>query len=153
MKQENQYTEVLELAIAREVRAVQLFLGFAEYFADSDMAQIFIDVAKEEMRHKADLELEVVKLGHTIQIQEDWDKLPIDDNIISDLFSTTDVGYEDFLLFAIAKEKASFRFYVEMLPLVREQESREILLAMAEEEVKHKYRFEMEYEKLLKKRI
>lgn len=153
MEQESQDTEIFELAISREVRAVKLYLALAEYFADSDMAQIFIDVAKEEMQHKGNLELEVMNSGHTIAIRQDWDKLSIDDSIISDLFSSPDIGYKDFLLFAIAKEEASFRFYIEMLPSVREHGSRDVLLAIAEEEVKHKYRFEMEYEKLLKKRI
>ena len=152
MRQEDQYTEVIELAISREIRAVQLYLALAEYFVDSDIAQVFIKVAKEEMQHKDNLELEIIKLGHTVQIQEDWDKLPIDDSMVSELFSTPDIGRKDFLLFAIAKEEAAFRFYIEMLSLAKERESRDILLAMAEEEVKHKYRFEMEYEKLLKKK-
>ena len=43
------------------------------------------------------------------------------------------------------------RTYINLLPTTRDQQSRETLLAIAEEEVKHKNRFEIEYESLLKK--
>jgi rubrerythrin len=54
------------------------------------------------------------------------------------------------LLLGIEKEEASFRTYVNLLMSVRDEESREVLLALAEEEVKHKLRFEMEYDMLQK---
>ena len=47
------------------------------------------------------------------------------------------------------KEEASFRTYVNLLPNVHDEDSRETLLALAEEEVKHKLRFEKEFEALL----
>ncbi|MHC4620812.1 MAG: rubrerythrin, partial [Planctomycetota bacterium] len=58
--------------------------------------------------------------------------------------------YKDMLLLGIEKEEASFRTYVNLLMSVRDEESREVLLALAEEEVKHKLRFEMEYDMLQK---
>ena len=61
------------------------------------------------------------------------------------------MDYKDILLLAIEKEEASFRTYVNLLPTVHDQASREVLLAIAEEEVKHKLRFEIEYDILLKK--
>jgi len=40
---------------------------------------------------------------------------------------------------------------VNLLPGVEDEQSRELLLALAEEEVKHKLRFQTEYELLLEK--
>ena len=49
------------------------------------------------------------------------------------------------------KEEAAFRTYVHLVANVHDEESREVLLALAEEEVKHKLRFETEYNELFKK--
>ena len=61
------------------------------------------------------------------------------------------MDYKDMLLLGMEKEEASYRTYVNLLRNVTDQESRETLMALAEEEVKHKVRFEQEYESLIKK--
>ena len=48
------------------------------------------------------------------------------------------------------KEEAAFRTYVNMVAEARDEQTQELLLALAEEEVKHKLRFETEYDILLK---
>ena len=151
MEEKEADIEIFELAISREVKAVQFYLALADYYANTDMRQVFIEVAKEEMKHKDSLELEIQKMGHTIQIQ-DWPELSVNDSLTSETFSSPDIGYKDFLLLAIAKEDAAFKFYIDMLSSADNQESREVILAIAEEEVKHKYRFETEYEMLLNKK-
>ena len=62
-----------------------------------------------------------------------------------------DMDYKDILLLAIDKEEASFRTYIGLLSTVRDKQSREALLAIAQEEVKHKECFETEYDMLLRK--
>jgi rubrerythrin len=57
------------------------------------------------------------------------------------------------LLLGIEKEEESFRIYIDLLQRVQDKESREVLLALAEEEVKHKLRFETEYDLSLKKSV
>ena len=52
---------------------------------------------------------------------------------------------------AIEKEEASFRTYISLIPTFSDEPTRETLLAIAEEEIKHKLRFETEYNLLLKK--
>ena len=54
------------------------------------------------------------------------------------------------LLLAIEKEDASFRTYVNLVANAGDEQTQELLLALAEEEVKHKLRFETEYDILLK---
>jgi rubrerythrin len=49
------------------------------------------------------------------------------------------------------KEESSFRIYVNLAAKACDEESREVLLSLAEEEVKHKLRFENEYELLMEK--
>jgi len=62
-----------------------------------------------------------------------------------------DMDYKDMLIMAMQKEEASFRLYVDLAGRVTNEDAHDTLLALAEEEVKHKLRFEIEYDLLLKK--
>jgi len=55
---------------------------------------------------------------------------------------------QDALVVAISKEELAFRFYVEQAGKVSEKGSKEVLLALAQEEARHKLRFEQELELL-----
>jgi len=61
------------------------------------------------------------------------------------------MDYKDMLIMAMQKEEASFRLYVDLAGRVINENTHDTLLALAEEEVKHKLRFETEYDLLLKK--
>jgi rubrerythrin len=142
--------EILEFAIAREVEAYNFYMALADRVETPEIAKVFKDLAKEELEHKAKLELEVMKTGKTLATAEKV-TIPEHDYIISDVNSALDMDYKDVLMLGMEKEEASFRTYVNLIPSVHDEESREVLLAIAEEEVKHKLRFETEYDLLLKK--
>ena len=150
MVEPDDYYEVLELAIAKEVEAYNFYLALADRVEDRQISKAFKDLAKEELEHKAKLELEVMKTGRTIAVERKPPR-PERDYILSDDDSPLDMDYKDMLLLGIEKEEAAFRTYVNLVASVMDEESREVLLAIAEEEVKHKLRFETEYEILLKK--
>ena len=150
MIEPDDYYEVLELAIAKEVEAYNFYLALADRVKDRQISKAFKDLAKEELEHKAKLELEVMKTGRTIAVEQKLLR-PEREYILSDNDSPLDMDYKDMLLLGIEKEEAAFRTYVNLVASVMDEESREVLLAIAEEEVKHKLRFETEYEILLKK--
>jgi len=141
--------ELLEFAIAREVEAYHFFMALAQRVDSAPMRTVFMDLAKEELEHKAKLELEVMKAGRVVPSTEEV-SIAEHDYIISDTGSPLDMDYKDMLLLGIEKEEASFRTYVNLIPTVHDEESREVLLALAQEEVKHKLRFQTEYDMLLK---
>ena len=142
--------EILEFAINREVEAYNFYTAIVERVKDPQMCMVFQELAAEELEHKAKLELEVIKLGKTVPLKQQTEILP-PEQITSNDQADLDVDYKDILTLAMQKEEASFRTYVNLIPKVQDQQSREVLLALAEEEVKHKLRFEIEYEMLLKK--
>jgi rubrerythrin len=143
--------EILEFAIAREVEAHNFYMALAERVQSPEIAKVFEELAKEELEHKAKLELEVIKTGKTLSPTE---KVTIPDHeyIISDVDSALDMDYKDVLMLGMEKEEAAFRTYVNLIASVHDEESQEVLMALAEEEVKHKLRFETEYDLLLKKK-
>ena len=150
--QKTEKIEILELGIAREVESVQFYLALAEYYADSKMRQVFIDIAEEEVAHKGALELEIIKCGYTVPVEQDWPLIDQGAYKIPNNLLSPDMQYKDFLLLAIEKEEAAFRLYIDLLTTTEDNESREVIIAIAQEEVKHKYRFEMERDYISRKK-
>jgi len=141
--------EILEFAIGREVNAHQFFVDLADQMDNPTMRLLFENFAKEELRHKAALELEVMKRGKVVAAPQDTADLDQTDIMVA-IDPETNIDYKNVLLLAINKETKSFRLYVDLAAMVKDKESREVLLSLAEEEAKHKARFEMEYDMAVK---
>ncbi|NIP24782.1 MAG: hypothetical protein GWN67_25575 [Phycisphaerae bacterium] len=141
--------EILELAVAREEDAHIFLMALAARMVNPDMRKVFEELAAEELEHKARLELEIVKTGRVVT--EGKKKLYFEANdYAADVGSEIDMDYKDLLTMAMQKEESSFRLYVDLASRVTEEDAYETLLALAEEEVRHKMRFEMEYDNILR---
>jgi rubrerythrin len=57
--------------------------------------------------------------------------------------------YTDMLVVAMRKEKEAFKLYTDLAAAAKEENLRTIFLGLANEEAKHKLRFELEYDKEL----
>jgi rubrerythrin len=147
----NSDREILEFAISREVEAYHFLMALAGRVEDPRMRQVFEDLAAEELEHKAKLEFEILKTGRTLTEEQIPPGRPESDYIISDSDLPLDIDYNDMLLLAIEKENAAFRLFVKLISTVQDEKSREVLLALAEEELRHKIRFQDEYDMLNKK--
>ena len=134
--------EILEYAIAREVEANQLYMYMAKRMENPEMSKVCEEFAKEELEHKAKLELEVMKRG---QVVSDFD---ISDYMM-DVGNEMDMDYEELLVFAIKKEETAVSLYTDLAAVIKDEESRETLLSLAQEETKHKERFKTEYKSLV----
>ena len=141
--------EIFQLAISREIEAYRFYDALAMRMSDPEKKKMFEDLAAEELQHKADLELELMKAGEVVNVinQDNFDTGEY--HIESDV--EFDMGYKEILQLAIEKENSSFRLYAGLPAQVQDEASAETLLRLAEEEVKHKVRFEFEYENLLKR--
>ncbi len=140
--------EILEMAIAREVDANRFYLALAARTQNPDIRKIFEELAAEELEHKARLELEIMKTGRVV----DTSRVPL--GLQDDQPDYTPLEYEidfkDILLMGILKEEASFRLYVDLAGMATDASSKEILLALAQEEAEHKLRFQAGFDYLLK---
>jgi rubrerythrin len=56
------------------------------------------------------------------------------------------MNYQDALVLAMNKEKAAFRLYMDLSERAGNEEMRELFQMLAQEESKHKLRFELEYD-------
>ncbi len=142
--------EILEFAIFRENEAYNFFMTLADRVKDERISKIFEEFAAEELVHKEKLELEIMKLGKTVSTELEPPR-PADEYIISDDNELLDMDYRDVLMLAIEKEDAAYKTYINLIGTIHDEHSKEVLLALAEEEIKHKLRFETEYKNLEKK--
>ncbi len=147
--------EILEFAIGREVEANELYTVLANRVGNPAMAELILEFAREELEHKAKLELEVVKRGKvSVEAERAGEEKKLGDfkatDYIVDVEGWLYMDYEDLLLLAMRKEKSAFRLYVDLAAMVNDEESHEVLLSLAEEEARHKMRFEMEYDDLVR---
>jgi len=141
--------EILEFAIAREMDANRFYITLAERVENPEMRKVFEDLAEEELEHKAKLELEVIKSGKVVQEAKETADFESYDCMTA-IEPELDMDYRGMLVLAMEKEEAAFRTYVNLIPQIKDQQSREVLMSLAEEEVKHKLRFEVEYDMIMK---
>ena len=151
MEQFESDSEVLEFAIAREVSAHQFYMDLVEQMENEALRALFERLAKDELRHKANLELEMMKVGKVVATQTQEADLE-DTAVMIVVQPGADVDLKNALMLAIQKEKKSFRIYVDLSAMVRDEQSRETLLSLAEEEARHKVLLELEYEMVAKGR-
>ena len=141
--------EILELAVAREEDAHVFLMALAARKVNPEMRKVFEELAVEELEHKARLELEIIKTGRVVT--DSKKKLYFETNdYAEDVGSEIDMDYKDMLTMAMQKEESSFRLYVDMASRITNEDAYETFLALAEEEVRHKMRFEMEYDNILR---
>ena len=143
--------DILKFAIAKEEASYQFYTDMARQMRTETSNAIFDELAKEELNHKAQLELEIIKRGKVVKPSEDEPNRIKGDFVLEEDFPK-DIDYTDALMIAIRKETASFKLYVELMRIAENEEAFEAFMALAEEEVRHKLMFEVEYNNLTQKK-
>ncbi|PIE52915.1 rubrerythrin [Candidatus Fermentibacteria bacterium] len=144
MKNLKSVDEILDYAIKEEENAVRFYTELAEKARHSHLQKVFLEFADEEEAHKS--KLQAAKNGMTFKPSEK----EVLDLKISDY--TADVStdaidtFEDALVVAMKKEKAAYKLYTRLAGMASEGDVRDLFIALAQEEAKHKLRFEIEYD-------
>ena len=135
---------VLEYAISLEQRAVDLYTDLAHMAQDNATKEAFLEFAEEEMGHRKKLE-DVLEGKAFISARDTVTDLKISDYTVEVILGDKP-DYQDILLFAIEQEKKASVLYNDLASRVEKPELKELFLALAAEEAKHKHRFELEYD-------
>ena len=136
----------LDFAIARETESHDFYMDLASRMENSAMAEVFRGFAAEEKGHRK--KLEKVKRGDFAEASGDAEEVPdlkIADYVV-DVEPSPDMDYGDALVLAMKKEKAAFRLYTDLAENVRTRKLKDLFGMLAQEEAKHKLRFELEYD-------
>jgi len=140
--------EVLNFAIEREIEARDFYMKLAEKMENPAMQKVFENFATEELGHK--YKLEAVKRGEISIVPEKVQSLNIADYVV-DVDPQPDMDYAEALVLAMRKEKAAYRLYLDLAAVGEDEELTDMFLSLAQEEAKHKLRFEIEYDDIVLK--
>ncbi len=136
--------EILDFAIGEEEKAISFYTDLADKVPHKSMKEVFLGFADEERGHKA--KLTGVKEGKTLlsgksKIMD----LKIADYLI-DVDPSEEFDYQKALIVAMKAEKAAFKLYQDLAEKADDPEMKGLFLDLAQEEAKHKLRFEIEYD-------
>jgi rubrerythrin len=147
MNEFNSIDEILAFAMNEEQQAVEFYTSMADSSKTEDMKQVFIEFAEEEMGHKARLAKIRMEGSFSLEAGAIMD-LKIADYSVNVKLSP-DMTYQDALVVAMRKEKAAFRLYNALAERAPNEEMKRLFLSLAQEESKHKLRFEVEYDEFV----
>lgn len=144
MEQWKSVDEILDFAIGQEEQAFQFYTELSERMERPWMGKIFKAFAKEEMGHKRKL-LDIRSGKRLIPAEKKVLDLKIGDYLV-DVETGPGMDYQQALVVAMKKEKKAFRMYNDLAAATDDETLSEAFLALAQEEAKHKLRFEIEYD-------
>jgi rubrerythrin len=144
MQQWKSVDEILDFAIGQEQQAFEFYTDLSGNMERPWMSEIFKGFAQEELGHKR--KLEEIKSGkRLIASQSKVLDLKIGDYLV-DVEPSKDMDYQQALVVAMKKEKKAFKMYNDLAAATEDGALQTIFLSLAQEEAKHKLRFEIEYD-------
>lgn len=136
--------KVLEYAIAKEEDAYRFYIDLAGRTNRPHMRALFEGFAKEEQGHKQKL-IGVREGQIAMPSPEKVRDLKIGDNLV-EVELNADMELQDALIVAMKAEKAAFKLYTDLAEAAGDTVTRDLFQSLAQEEARHKLRFEIEYD-------
>ena len=147
MKQWKSVDEILDYAIEQEQESYEFYTGLSARMERPWMSEIFKGFAQEEMGHKK--KLIDIKAGKRLLAAESKVlDLKIGDYLV-DVKPSADMDYQQALVVAMKKEKKAFKMYIDLSAATEDENLKTTFLSLAQEEAKHKLRFEIEYDEFV----
>ena len=137
-------SQVLDFAIQKEEEAAQFYNDLAARMGQKHVGDVFRSFALEELGHKEKL-LAVKKGQMTLLDDQRVADLGIGDSLVEIVLSPH-LDYKQALIVAMKAEKAAFKLYHDLASTTQDAHLKSVLLTLAQEEAKHKLRFEIEYD-------
>lgn len=136
--------KILDYAIQKEQEAADFYSDLAANMEHTNMKHVFLNFSAEEQGHKA--KLIAVKNGKKLApSSQKVQDLKIGDHLV-DVQLTPGLDYQDALIVAMKAEKAAFKLYSDLAETTDDASLRTVFLGLAQEEARHKLRFEIEYD-------
>jgi len=144
MKTFNSVDEILDFAIKSEQSALDFYTKLATNSKNIAMKEVFLEFAEEEKTHKKRLETIKEEKNFKVEIAKIQD-LKISE-YITDVKQSDNMTYQEALILAMKREKNAVKLYTDLSAIVEDDKMRILFKSLANEEAKHKLRFEIEYD-------
>lgn len=136
--------DILDFAIAREEEAYSFYMDLASKMETAGIKSVFEGFAREEKGHREKL-LRVKEGKILMKPEQKVMDLKIGDYLV-DVEATPDMDYQQALILAMKKEKAAFKLYMDLSEKSGDADIAALFVSLANEEAKHKLRFEIIYD-------
>jgi len=136
--------EILDFAMKSEQEAVDFYTSLASQVKNPEIKEIFLQLAREEVDHKARLR-KIKDEGVFEMTEEHISDLKIADYVVT-AKPSPEMDYADALVLAMKKEKAAYKLYTSLEQRTDNPALKKVFHSLAIEESKHKLRFEKEYD-------
>jgi rubrerythrin len=139
--------DVLEFAIESEEKASEFYTNLASTVADRNIKMMFEGFAIEEQGHKS--KLEEIKSGKMLApAKQSILDLKVADTV-EEIKPHKDMGLQEALIVAMQREKNAYKLYTDIAAMTDNGNLRSTFEMLAQEEAKHKLRFEIEYDEMI----
>jgi rubrerythrin len=139
--------DILDFAIQNEQNAVDFYTELAKTARTEDMRSTFEQFAREEIGHKARL-IKIKTEGIFNLPNEKVTDLKIADYVVR-TEPKAEMNYEQTLVLAMKREKAAFKLYMKLSDNAPTSDLKHLFLGLAQEESRHKLKFELEYDEFV----
>jgi rubrerythrin len=147
MKPMNTLEEILEFAIGEEQAAVKFYTSLAVQTPSAEMRAVLEEFAEEERRHEA--RLKQMKAGGIRPASSpNVPDLKIADYLV-EVKPGPELSYREMLMLAMQKELAAVRMYTALAGQTADAGLQQVFQQLAQEETKHKLKFETEYDTVM----
>ena len=136
--------DIINYAADKEQEASDLYKDLADRTTRTGVKEMFMDLSKQEAGHKVKV-LSLKKGGLPMKPVAQVADLKISDYLTSETVGPKS-SYQDILIFAMKREEASVGLYTALAGVATDGKAKGVLLALADEERKHKLRIETEYD-------
>jgi len=147
MKKFNSVDDILDFAIRAEQESVDFYTDLAAQSKNQQMKDVFTEFAEEEMKHKTHL-VEIKENKSLTLSGELVREMKISEYMV-DVPASSEMTYADALVLAMKKEKNAFRLYMFLSEEASDPLMKGLFLNLAQEESRHKLRFEVEYDEFI----
>jgi rubrerythrin len=150
-EQDSPIEQILRQAIRFEENAYEFYTGAVEIAERSNIRQVLLDMAAEEVKHKD--RLQALLDGNATRIISVRNRGQIDDLKLAEYLVprelAADATLQDVLIVAMHREKSSNEFYATMASIADDDAAKSLFEFLAKEELVHKNKVETLYDEMV----
>ncbi|TET64413.1 hypothetical protein E3J49_04310 [Candidatus Bathyarchaeota archaeon] len=145
--------KALELALNMEEESIKLYTSAQNKVLTPGSIEFLKELIKEEEKHKSTI-LEAMRDQQKVKEIGSFEAKIQDLKIVDyleDVSLSPEAGYQQILIYAGKREKSTHDFYMELARRYKDEEIGKMFAKLAQEELRHKYRLEQEYDDVILK--
>jgi len=143
--------KAMDRAVAMEEESIQLYTDAQDKVVNPGSKQFLKELVAEEEKHRSNIlaaKEDPSKIEEIGSLSTPVQDLKISDGLVATKLSP-EASYQEILIYAAKREKETHDFYMHLARSYRESQVGKMFAAFAQEELRHKYLLEKEYDDVI----